>query len=59
VDLLADLRAKKETLSGEIVHDIPYKPEQIALQNTYRGCISVIEDLLELEQEFKNWKATL
>lgn len=52
-----DLRARKEELSDEIVHDVPYTPEQIAMQNFNRGCCSVVEDLLGLEEEYRKWKA--
>lgn len=55
-ELLADLRARKQELSDGIVHDVPYTPEQIAMQNFERGCCSVIEDLLRLEEEYRNWK---
>jgi hypothetical protein len=53
--LLADLRARKEELTDEIVHDVPYTPEQIAMQNFNRGCCSVVEDLLGLEEEYRKW----
>lgn len=56
-DLLSDLRAREEELSVGIVHDVPYTAEQIAMQNFERGCISVVEDLLGLEEEYRKRKA--
>lgn len=55
-ELLADLRARKTELTEGIVHDVPYTPEQIAMQNFERGCCSVIEDLLQVEEEYRKWK---
>jgi len=43
-------------LSAGIVHDIPHTPENVALQNFDRGCVSVLEDLLELAEEYRKWK---
>lgn len=54
--LLADLRGRKQELSDGIVHDIPHTPENVALQNFDRGCCSVAEDLLGLEEEYRKWK---
>ena len=54
--LLADLRDRKEALSEGIVHDIPHSQENMATQNFDRGCVSVVEDLLGLEEEYRNWK---
>ena len=55
-ELLADLRAKNEESSDEIVHNVPYTPEQIAVQNVQRGACLVMEDLLGLEEEYRKWK---
>lgn len=55
-ELLEDLRARKEELSDGIVHNVPYTQEQIAMQNFERGCCSVVEDLLQLEEEYRRWK---
>jgi hypothetical protein len=57
VELLADLRARREELGEALVHDIPHSPENIALQNFDRGYCASAEDLLGLEDEYRKWKA--
>lgn len=55
-ELVEDLLARKKELSEGIEHNIPYTPEHFATQNFDRGCCSVLQDLIEIVEEFKLWK---
>lgn len=54
--LLADLRAVVEERGYEIVHGIPKSDADVAEQNFLRGKISACEDLIGLEEEYREWK---
>lgn len=56
MELLADLRVKKQGESDEIIDNVPCTPEQIAMHNFSRGCCAVAKDLLGLEEEYRKWK---
>jgi hypothetical protein len=45
-----------EELGHDIIHKIPYTPEQIATDNFWRGKISAYEDLIGLAEESKEWR---
>jgi hypothetical protein len=42
--------------SRDIVHGIPKNEVDVAEQNFLRGKVSAFEDLLELAQEYQEWK---
>jgi hypothetical protein len=54
--LLADLRLKVEEESRDVVLNIPTTETAVAQQNYSRGRISAFMDLLELADDYREWK---
>jgi len=56
--LVADCQAKAEDLRYKIVHKVPTTNDATIEQTFQRGQIAVLEDLIGLEAELKEWRQT-
>ena len=54
--LLVDLRLKVEEESRDVVRNIPTTETAVAQQNYARGRVSAFMDLLELADDYRQWK---
>ena len=55
--LVEDCQAKAEDLRYKIVHKVPTTNDATIEQTFQRGQIAVLEDLIGLEAELKEWRA--
>ena len=56
--LVQDCQAKAEDLRYKIVHKVPTTNDATIEQTFQRGQIAVLEDLIGLEAELKEWRQT-
>jgi hypothetical protein len=56
ITLQADLALYVKDKGSAIIHGIPKNEVDVAEQNFLRGKISAFEDLIELAEEYKEWK---
>jgi len=56
VKLVEDCQAKAEDLRYKIVHKVPTTNDATIEQTFQRGQIAVLEDLIGLEAELKEWR---
>lgn len=56
LNLQADLAFLVKEKVHSIIHGIPKNEVDVAEQNFLRGKISAFEDLIEIAEEYKEWK---
>jgi len=56
-NLLADCQAKAEDLRYKIIHNVPSTEDARVIQIFQRGQVAILEDIIGLETELKEWRA--
>ena len=54
--LILDCQGKLQDLTYKVVHDLPTTSEAQITQAFYRGQVAVLEDIIGLESELKEWR---
>lgn len=56
-NLVEDCRIKAEDLRYKIIHNVPSTEDARVVQNFQRGQVAILEDIIGLEAELKEWRA--
>ena len=54
--LVEDCQAKAEDLRYKIIHNVPSTEDARVVQNFQRGQVAILEDIIGLESELKEWR---